>query len=663
MKKILKPISLLLVSALMLTLFACGKKITDVPGTSVKNEVTDVPDTSVKSDETRTGTEDTEDSDVTDVPGTSVKEEDTQVPGTYVLNSGTDMVYVIDENGKMVISYDLAELREKAGNEYYTFYPYSLIDVYDGKLIFSEYLPINDDTSNYGYVIYAIDPETLEIQRLWNSGGRAGNYFQAGSVYNGDLYITVSEDGIFKEYKFKKGEQGLETDLSDYCPLLETLNPENLRLYFESGDGIRNCLTKTFEDAGYLMAYDNTAQDYVRIFKDGHKEEISDMPESYCTVVHYDSDCLIYSCYSYSYDDENPTGLFYHDIKADSTKKLENYDPSNDGVVVLCYNDGLLYMFKYTGTEYGHDIKQFFTLDPVTEKSELTYELEDIPGSKNQMGIIGLADNYKVINGNIIAPAVIDKKIVWATVTWEGNKPVFTDISCPIQELSALKYGNVYYGSYTAACSECGTILEKDYVEYFQADKAQIKGADKINELLKNVADTYLADLGDGTIEPYDAEECEYHQEYPEGYCITYDATVQDVEFIKDKYFSVRMESYWYGGGAHGSTSFNQYLFDPDTGRRLTIKDFYLGSEEDFKTLCAKKTVEDLENYSEEYSSPYYTENPDDLYKDAYDTVSFEHSNISYDEDGIYLVYEPYEIGPYSSGFISIKLFGPEIYD
>ena len=43
MKKILKPISLFLASALMLTLFACGKKITDVPGTRV---MTHVPGTS-----------------------------------------------------------------------------------------------------------------------------------------------------------------------------------------------------------------------------------------------------------------------------------------------------------------------------------------------------------------------------------------------------------------------------------------------------------------------------------------------------------------------------------------------------------------------------------------------------------------------------------------
>ena len=153
---------------------------------------------------------------------------------------------------------------------------------------------------------------------------------------------------------------------------------------------------------------------------------------------------------------------------------------------------------------------------------------------------------------------------------------------------------------------------------------------------------------------------CEDHLENPSIWCETVENEVTGVKELGNHYLAVEYSGYWYGGGAHGYPSIEQYLFDLETGKQLTLKDFYMGSEESFKELVAQKTKEDFLSYEEGYS-PYFSDNASAVYNDAYKYASIEGMLTWFYEDGIEVIYPPYDMGPYASGFISVFISYEEL--
>ena len=211
-------------------------------------------------------------------------------------------------------------------------------------------------------------------------------------------------------------------------------------------------------------------------------------------------------------------------------------------------------------------------------------------------------------------------------------------------------------------CPFCGIPLIERYGECMVIDPSLSPKADVINAYLKEQMREFVHGSGsEGDEAAQDDSECEYHKESPWAYCMTDDLNVTGVHMIGDHYMTVDMYGYWYGGGAHGYPNREQYLFDLDTGELKTIADFYTGTEEEFKTLLAEKTKEDALSYSSDDSPYFSSEDPDSIYDQAYDEASFETSNIEFLDDGIIVIYPPYDMGSYAAGFIVIFISYKEL--
>ncbi len=167
------------------------------------------------------------------------------------------------------------------------------------------------------------------------------------------------------------------------------------------------------------------------------------------------------------------------------------------------------------------------------------------------------------------------------------------------------KYGNVDYVSAVYNCPYCGTPLEKLYAEYFILSKDYSENADKINSILKQQK-VYTAENFGSNYEEVSEDDCEYHKQYPREYCETNEYKVSEINIIDERYLTVFVSGYWYGG-AHGYPSRDEYLFDLKSGDQLWLSDFYIGSEDDFRKLIAGKVKEDYERYENESGiySPY----------------------------------------------------------
>ena len=143
-------------------------------------------------------------------------------------------------------------------------------------------------------------------------------------------------------------------------------------------------------------------------------------------------------------------------------------------------------------------------------------------------------------------------------------------------------------------------------------------------------------------------------------WCNTVEKEVNKVDILWNQYLTIDYSGYWYGGGAHGMPSSYQRLFDLTTGEELTLKDIYQGSEKSFKQLVAEKTKEDFLSYEEGYA-PYFAEDADMVYEEAYEYAGLTSLNIMFYETGISVLYAPYEMGPYASGFIDVFISYEEL--
>ncbi|MBO7530550.1 MAG: hypothetical protein J6T50_01960, partial [Lachnospiraceae bacterium] len=145
---------------------------------------------------------------------------------------------------------------------------------------------------------------------------------------------------------------------------------------------------------------------------------------------------------------------------------------------------------------------------------------------------------------------------------------------------------------------------------------------------------------------------CQDHLERPTFYQVTTSFEIDSVSIIDDRYLTVDMSGFWYGGGAAGYYPRAYYLFDLETGEILSINDFYTGTEKEFIELVAKKTVENFLTF-DEYSSPYYGSNEDEVYSDAKSFVSFG-GLIRFTDEGIYYCFLPDEVAVYQVDHVEI---------
>jgi hypothetical protein len=112
-----------------------------------------------------------------------------------------------------------------------------------------------------------------------------------------------------------------------------------------------------------------------------------------------------------------------------------------------------------------------------------------------------------------------------------------------------------------------------------------------------------------------------------------------EVMFQSPEVISISVTSYVNTGGAHGNTNITFLNFDASTGKRLQNSDL-IKNKEAFKTIAKS------------YFKEAVTE--DDV---LFDPDNFQlPANVGFTEEGIILLYNTYEIAPYSTGIIDFTI-------
>lgn len=540
----------------------------------------------------------------------------------YIVNSiyESNTLYAFDEKGNKLEEFNVDKLNEymdKAGYKP----DFVRVSAADDGVLYCHYA----DYDNDDYKFLALDYKTGQVEDL--DGLLDAESFASCYCYNSKIYsFKYDFDAkVYHEKAIEKDKDGFSfKEVKD-----EEIEIENHDVLY-NGDGKVNLANRMFDDIGFALVEirTNDKRDGIgKLTSDGKVEKVEGFKEKSYSSKCYNENYFVFSCYDETYTDE---GFFVYDFASGKTAEL---DIPVDASIIGMQNDTFYYQAKSDSREDDLDYN-IYAYDLDTNKSECIYTVEHVAGA-------GSLFTYTVAYGDTIYVANVDgEQLKLYKVDKSGD---IKDLDCPIKTYSAFKYGTVISDYNEVKCEYCDATLYTVYEEAFVLDDKYSPYAQQINDTLKAKLDAAMEYTPEQS-------ECEYHQEEIDQE--SDDESVSDVRIINDQYLIIDMDSYWYGGGAHGMPGMGEYIFDLTTGEELTFADFYSGTEEDFKNLVATKVKEDFESQSAEGQTPYYfAETAEDIYNTAYDYVSLDNANILFDEDKVTYYFYPYDLASYADGF------------
>ena len=586
----------------------------------------------------------------------------------------SDIIYLVDAGGNLVNEISRRELAENI--------PESDLSVYrvynetessilgsdaeyirsqaicegDGFIFFSDHR-LSDDNSGYRRIVYAISEDEHKLYPVWE--GPSASFSSTCDYYNGCIYIDYSlgydDNGDYLGmaescFTYDEGTDSFVSQETGIDDVIQAANDAGMRITgacLYTSDPVS--FKRTLDECGFI--YGSETDGYYIINAKGKILKIHDTIDG-AYLQYYGPDCFIYQQSDY---DQGTTALYIFDVESAVSYQLTGDWPAAG----FLGRDGWKYYYYYqTCDEYGIIINHVCEYNYMNGETTDLYEAQTIPGSGiSSPGI----EEFKVFGGRIYTIDLIDGEIRWMSADITNGRADLQDTGYSSGKVDIFNYGTVDHYSAEASCEDCGTALHQKYTEFFVLDDEYSSYADKINDALSEKAQAFISSGMEGDGDVYDSP-CEDHQEHPSWYRVTEDYNVSKVNIIDDRYLAVNMSGYWYGGGAHGMPMRNQYLFDLETGEELFFTDFYTGTEEEFKTLIAEKTVEDYERYGD-YPPYYATEDLDQLYEDAYNYACLGESNIEFTDDGIVYYYTPYQMGPYAAGYIEFTIYYVELFN
>ena len=573
----------------------------------------------------------------------------------YLLSYGYEQgkLTFLNADGASVTEFDWPGLKEKCKAKGYDIDDATL-DVMDGDTV---YLHQYEDTEDYYHaVVYAVKLDTLDIKKVYVA--EDGLSFDNLDLYDGKLYVNCSkyEDGksLFREFVFEKDpadlqfrevkvdRQGLQ-DALESCTQFYRYSVTNL-------SNTQGCsLDRLFAEYGFVLG--RKEDRLVKIAEDGLFSVVPGFEESSFYVTAYNADHVIFE----KYDENWQSELVYLDLKSGESRYVERTSSADASIDFLALVGDKLYYREMVEKSFVLKDNQIFCLDLKNGNIQPLYHMESVPGA---MSIEPGTQKFQIRDGKIYFQAVRDGELKW--VCYEEDSKMMKAIAT-VEPISAFQYGTVVNEGYSTNCPSCGIPLESYYGEAFQLDQKYSAHADKINEdqigRIKQMRADHEEAMAQVTV---DDSECEEHKEYPQMYHETVEEYVSGVTILSEKYLVVDENGYWYGGGAHGQPYIWQSVYDLTTGEKKELKDFYQGSNEDFKKLVATKTQEDFNSYSE-YMSPYFAEDEETVYNDAYEYADINASTVLFDKDGVTIAFEPYAMGPFASGYIEVRISYQEL--
>ena len=415
------------------------------------------------------------------------------------------------------------------------------------------------------------------------------------------------------------------------------------------------------EQFGYMPVQNETC--LVIADADGsHPREISDITNTSSVLFAKDA------FFALLRDGNGNTQCYRYEV-SDPEKRTLLYETA-ENISLVQYQDGYLYLMENQAsqTSTGEFLFKRIAADAeadaaanAAEAQNALFTVEEEPGMTNDFSMYG---NFYVTGNQAYCQQFKDYGVYLGEKTLDdaaGGEVTLLDpvlFQSPIREL-----GHVEAQSETLKSAdgsrELGSVYaerlvfdgEGDAVEVMNQTMQELQASilsaartDSINLDTEMSIDTAETDGSEEEVLPQEADAAQPIYSM----ALTIDGD-DAITYLDDHYVCVRADGYEYTGGAHG-TPFRQYfVFDRETGARLSLSDVVENPVEELqaKVGAAFRELAEKTNFA--------FESPEDLEHTVADGISYE-SPFYLSETGVVFYYAPYEIASYAEGFPEVTI-------
>ena len=393
-----------------------------------------------------------------------------------------------------------------------------------------------------------------------------------------------------------------------------------------------------------------------------HPKEISDITNTSSVLFAKDA------FFALLRDGNGNTQCYRYEV-ADPKKRTLLYETA-ENISLVQYLDGYLYLMENQASQTSTGKLSFrrIAADAETDASanaaaaqEPLFTVEEEPGMTNDFSLYG---NFYVTGDRAYCQQFKDYGVYLGEKTINNGAAGEVSLLEPVLFQSPIReLGHVEAESETLKSAdgsrELGSVYaerlvfdgEGDAVEAMnqtmqelQASVLSMARTDSLNLDTEAAGDAAAPDGSEEETLPQDTEAVQ--PVYSMALTIDGDNAIC---YLDDHYVCVRADGYEYTGGAHG-TPFRQYfVFDRETGARLSLSDVVENPVEDLqaKVGAAFRELAEKTNFA--------FESPEDLEHTVADGISYE-SPFYLSETGVVFYYAPYEIASYAEGFPEVTI-------
>ena len=545
---------------------------------------------------------------------------------------------MLEENGMLYLKYrtEIRSLSKETG-EMKTLCQFGKGDenstfwVYGGGLYFDRMQAESDSTQGAElYGLYRLDLESGEEEHLADLTDQPSVLYASKNRlyvkgYNMNVIYTLDENG----------KTAGELSPSD------TIYGEIPAGCSELFNGILPYYTEQF---GYMPVQNETC--LVIADADGsHPREISDITNTSSVLFAKDA------FFALLRDGNGNTQCYRYEV-SDPEKRTLLYETA-ENISLVQYQDGYLYLMENQASQIStgkHSFKRIAAdveadaAANAAEAQNALFTVEEEPGMTNDFSLYG---NFYVTGNQAYCQQFKDYGVYLGEKTLDAAaggevtllEPVL--FQSPIREL-----GHVEAQSETLKSADGSRELGSVYAErlVFDGENDAVEAMNQtMQELQASVLSAARTDaMNLDTEMSGDAAQPVYSM------ALTIDGD-NAITYLDDHYVCVRADGYEYTGGAHG-TPFRQYfVFDRETGARLSLSDVLENPVEELqaKVGAAFRELAEKTNFA--------FESPEDLEHTVADGISYE-SPFYLSETGVVFYYAPYEIASYAEGFPEVTI-------
>lgn len=545
---------------------------------------------------------------------------------------------MLEENGMLYLKYrtEIRSLSKETG-EMKTLCQFDKADenstfwVYGGGLYFDRMQAESGSTQGTElYGLYRLDLESGEEEHLADLTDQPSVLYASKNRlyvkgYNMNVIYTLDENG----------KTAGELSPSD------TIYGEIPAGCSELFNGILPYYTEQF---GYMPVQNETC--LVIADADGsHPREISDITNTSSVLFAKDA------FFALLRDGNGNTQCYRYEV-SDPEKRTLLYETA-ENISLVQYQDGYLYLMENQASQIStgkHSFKRIAAdveadaAANAAEAQNALFTVEEEPGMTNDFSMYG---NFYVTGNQAYCQQFKDYGVYLGEKTLDAAaggevtllEPVL--FQSPIREL-----GHVEAQSEALKSADGSRELGSVYAERLVFD-GENDAVEAMNQTMQELQASVLSAARTDAMN-LDTEMSGDTAQPVYSMALTIDGD-NAITYLDDHYVCVRADGYEYTGGAHG-TPFRQYfVFDRETGARLSLSDVVENPVEELqaKVGAAFRELAEKTNFA--------FESPEDLEHTVADGISYE-SPFYLSETGVVFYYAPYEIASYAEGFPEVTI-------